>query len=153
MKDYTYRKFFFQSIIVCLSALISGLLLNLFSENSITWFYKERIWQQGELLSAEQSYNLLKNKEAIFLDVRYEDEYQGGHIPGAILIPTNASLDKKVQIVETIAKEQLIVVYCENNQWRSARNFAGFLIHFGFKRVLLFDGGLEEWNNAGFPVE
>ena len=62
MKDYSYKKFLFEFIIICITAFISGLLINLFSENNISWFYKERIWQQGEILSAEQSYSLLKIK-------------------------------------------------------------------------------------------
>lgn len=147
------RKYLIELILILVISSVSGFLFNLFSDNNINWFYEERVWQQGEILSAEQVLNLVKQRDAVFLDIRYEDEFQNGHLPGAIWVPTNASLDRKVEIVDSLDKDQLLVVYCNNEKCHSAKNFAGFLIHYGYKKVLLFEGGLEEWNNAGYPVE
>ena len=147
------RKYLIELILILLISSLSGLLFNLFSDNNIIWIYEERVWQQGEILSPEQVFNLVKQRDAVFLDIRYEDEFLNGHLPGAIWIPTNASLDRKVEIVDSFDKDQLLVVYCNNEKCHSAKNFAGFLIHYGYKKVLLFEGGLEEWNDAGYPVE
>ena len=53
-----------------------------------------------------------KEKDVIILDVRTEEEYEEGHIPGAINVPNETITSDGVQ--ELPDKNQLIMVYCRS---------------------------------------
>ena len=38
-------------------------------------------------ITQEEAKEMMDNQEVIILDVREQDEYDGGHIPGAVLLP------------------------------------------------------------------
>lgn len=76
----------------------------------------------------------------IILDVRTDEEYAGGHIPGAILIPHD---DIANQAEETLAdKDQLILVYCRSGN--RSRQAAEALAELGYTNVVDF-GGINDW--------
>lgn len=74
------------------------------------------------------------------LDVRQPGEYEGGHLPGAKLIPL-AELSSKIS---EINGDRSVIVYCRSgNRSLSA---ASMLIGAGFKDVLNMDGGIMAFN-------
>ena len=81
-----------------------------------------------------------KNDGHIIVDVRRQDEYDEGHIPGAILIPNERITDKKP--AELPALDQIILVYCRSGN-RSAQA-AKKLADLGYKNVYDF-GGIMSW--------
>lgn len=50
-----------------------------------------------------------KTKDAILLDVREKDEYEGGHIPQAINIPLS-NIEKVEELIKD--KDKQIFIYC-----------------------------------------
>lgn len=50
----------------------------------------------------------------IILDVRTQEEYDAGHIPGAVLIPDYEIADRAA--AELTDREQIILVYCRSWQ-------------------------------------
>jgi rhodanese-related sulfurtransferase len=84
---------------------------------------------------------MLDKKEAIFLDVREADEYNEGHIPGAINLPRGL-LEFKIN--EKIPdKNTKIVVYCKSGS-RSALA-AYVLSRMGYNNIVNLKGGWEAW--------
>lgn len=84
----------------------------------------------------------------ILLDVRSEEEYEAGHIPGAINVPYDqiaASLDS----LESFRTAE-IVVYCRTG--RRAGVAENVLREAGFTRVFDLEGHMTSWNEAGLPV-
>jgi len=80
------------------------------------------------------------NMEATYLDVRTQEEYEDGHIPGAILLPVD-DINEKAEVTLP-DKDRTIVVYCRSGV-RSERA-AKELIALGYKKV--FDlGGINYW--------
>ena len=80
------------------------------------------------------------NPKAIVLDVRTEEEYRGGHIKGAVLLP----LDRIEDEAETVLpdKEAEILIYCRSGR-RSAE--AGEVMSaLGYKNIADF-GGILLW--------
>ncbi|MBO5079244.1 MAG: rhodanese-like domain-containing protein, partial [Oscillospiraceae bacterium] len=66
-------------------------------------------------ITAEEAKRIMDSQEGyIILDVREQDEYDAGHIPGAILIPYT-QIEEKAEKVLT-DKEQLILVYCRSGR-------------------------------------
>jgi rhodanese-related sulfurtransferase len=85
-------------------------------------------------------------RKATVLDVREPDEYEGGHIPGALLIP---QADLAVRIQE-IPRQKDLLVACRSGM-RSLAS-ARFLKGVGYDRVTNLEGGTLGWIRAGYPV-
>ncbi len=92
-------------------------------------------------ITAEEAKRIMDNEEGyIILDVREQDEYDAGHIPGAILIPYT-QIEEKAEKVLT-DKEQLILVYCRSG--RRSKIAAEALVELGYTNVREF-GGIIDW--------
>jgi len=76
----------------------------------------------------------------IIVDVRRQDEFDDGHIPGAICIP-NESIDD-VPPQELPDLNQVILVYCRSG--RRSKEAAQKLFDMGYTRVYEF-GGIIDW--------
>ena len=91
--------------------------------------YKQVSMEEGlELMEADSDY--------ILLDVRRDDEFEEGHIPGAINIP-NESIGTE-EIAELPDKNQTIYVYCRsgNRSKQASQN----LVDLGYTNVIEFGG-------------
>ena len=76
----------------------------------------------------------------IIIDAREQDEYDEGHIPGAILIPYGEVADRAEK--ELPDKDQLILVYCRSG--RRSKIAAEELVKLGYTNVKEF-GGIIDW--------
>lgn len=81
-----------------------------------------------------------EDASAIVLDVRRQDEYAEGHIPGAICIP-NESIGTE-PLAELPNLEQPIYVYCRSG--KRSKEAAQKLADMGYVNVFEF-GGILEW--------
>ena len=79
-------------------------------------------------------------KDYIILDVRTQEEYDQGHIPGAILIPDTEIEDRAKG--ELTDKDQLILVYCRSG--RRSKLAAQSLVELGYTNIREF-GGIIDW--------
>jgi rhodanese-related sulfurtransferase/DNA-binding MarR family transcriptional regulator len=86
--------------------------------------------------------------EIIVIDVRPEQEYEGGHLPYARSIPL-AELKKRLA---DLPRRKEIVAYCRGPFCMMAKDAVALLRQKGFKAVRLEDG-VAEWRAAGLPVE
>ena len=76
----------------------------------------------------------------ILIDARTQEEYDEGHIPGAILIPEYEIADRAEN--ELPDKDQLILVYCRSG--RRSKIAAEELVKLGYTNVKEF-GGIIDW--------
>ena len=76
----------------------------------------------------------------VILDVRTQEEYDAGHIAGAILVPNETISDKQPALLPDLNAE--ILVYCRSGN-RSAQA-AKKLIAIGYTNVVDF-GGIIDW--------
>ena len=76
----------------------------------------------------------------IIIDARTQEEYDQGHIPGAILIPEYEIADRAAK--ELPDKDQLILVYCRSG--RRSKIAAEELVKLGYINVKEF-GGIIDW--------
>ena len=92
-------------------------------------------------ITAEEAKQIMDSEEGyILLDVRTQEEYDQGHIPGAILIP-NTEIETKAEEVLT-DKDQLILVYCRSG--RRSKLAAEVLAELGYTKIKEF-GGIIDW--------
>jgi molybdopterin/thiamine biosynthesis adenylyltransferase/rhodanese-related sulfurtransferase len=90
-----------------------------------------------------------RSDEPAFLDVRERDEWEEGHIPGAVWIP-RGNLEGRVEQALP-DRDRPIVVYCAGGS-RSA--FATqTLEQLGYTSVVNLAGGFTDWKRNGFPTQ
>ena len=92
-------------------------------------------------ITAEEAKKIMDTEEGyIILDVRTQEEFDQGHIPGAILIPDT---DIKTKAEEMLTdKNQLILVYCRSG--RRSKLAANDLVDMGYTNIREF-GGIIDW--------
>src|SRR5207245_4091531 len=84
----------------------------------------------------------------VFVDVRERDEWEEGHIPGAVHIP-RGNLESRIENAVP-DRERAVLVYC------SAGNRSAFgaktLEELGYERVWSLAGGYTDWTRNGHPT-
>ena len=92
-------------------------------------------------ITAEAAKEIMDTEEDFFiLDVRTREEYDEGHIPGAVLIP-NTEIETRAE-EELPDKGPLILVYCRSG--RRSKLAAQILADLGYTNVKEF-GGILDW--------
>ena len=92
-------------------------------------------------ITAEEAKQIMDSEEDyIILDVRTQEEYNEGHIPGAIVIPHEEIADKAEEVLTD--KDQLILVYCRSG--RRSKIAAEALAELGYTNIKEF-GGIIDW--------
>ncbi len=91
-----------------------------------------------------------KNDDFILVDVLSPESYEEEHISGSINIPLG---DIKMKSKELLKMDKKIVVYCGSFQCTMSSQAAEILTKLGYKDVCCFEGGLQYWKDAGFPIE
>ena len=92
-------------------------------------------------ITAQEAKEIMDTQEGyVILDTRTQEEYDQGHIPGAVLLP----YDEVLQKAETILtdKNQLILVYCRSG--RRSKLAANDLVKLGYTNIKEF-GGIIDW--------
>ena len=92
-------------------------------------------------ISQEKAKEMMDTQEVLILDVREQDEYDGGHIPGAVLLPVGA-IDEESAAGVIPEKDTTLLVYCRSGS-RSKRA-AKALADLGYTAVYEF-GGIMTW--------
>jgi rhodanese-related sulfurtransferase len=94
-----------------------------------------------EQITAENAKKIMDSgEEHIILDTREQDEFDEGHIPGAILIPYTEIENKAEEMITD--KDKLILVYCRSG--RRSKIAAESLAKLGYTNVKEF-GGIIDW--------
>ncbi len=102
-----------------------------------------------EAVTKEELIRRLRKKEdLVVLDVRPPEEYQAGHIPGAISIPIG-ELRRRLR---ELPKGKEVVAYCRGAYCAFAPEAVRYLKHKGYKATVLKEG-MPDWASAGLPLE
>jgi len=92
-------------------------------------------------ISQETAMEMMKADDGhIIVDVRRQDEYDEGHIPGAVLIPNESITDTRPEKLPDT--EQIILVYCRSG--RRSKEASQKLADMGYVNVYEF-GGINTW--------
>jgi rhodanese-related sulfurtransferase len=81
-------------------------------------------------------------KVATFVDARTPEEFEAGHIPGAVNIDWRAFPGQVADV-----PGDMIVVYCNSGTLSAQAAFAARLM--GHEHVVMLQGGLEGWQRDG----
>ena len=99
-------------------------------------------------ISREELKQKLERKEDFRLVMALAEwAYQAKHIPGSIHFATMR------EALQSLNKEDEIVVYCSDENCIASTALGQLLERNGYSHVLHFAGGLADWEQAGYPLE
>ena len=91
-------------------------------------------------LSAEEAYEMMASQEVVVVDVRTREEYDGGHIENAVLVPNESIGSERPEALPD--QEATLLVYCRSG--RRSKDAAQKLLVLGYQSVYDF-GGVIDW--------
>lgn len=94
-----------------------------------------------QIAQEEAKEMMTKNDGHVIVDVRRQDEYDEGHIPGAVLIPNESITDKQPEQLPDL--NQVILIYCRSG--RRSKEASQKLADMGYTNIYEF-GGINTWN-------
>lgn len=98
-------------------------------------------------VTVEEAKSLVEsNVSLIIVDVRTREEYDSGHIEGAILIPVS-ELESRIN---ELSKEEELLIYCRTGNRSS--NSVNILKANGYTKIFHMNDGIIVWIQAGYPT-
>jgi rhodanese-related sulfurtransferase len=96
---------------------------------------------------AELKYLMDEGIPPHIIDVRAAEDYEEGHIPGAISLPEDSWRDGKLP-----SKTETNVIYCYSAVCHLAARAAHYFAAQSYP-VVEMDGGMDQWREYGYPEE
>ena len=101
----------------------------------------------AEQVSREELIARVRRGDAVVIDVRPSEEYQAGHIPGALSLPLE-HLEAKLDEIDSNVE---VVAYCRGPLCLLAPQAVAILRRRGMNAQRL-EEGMPEWRQAGLPI-
>lgn len=93
-------------------------------------------------ITAEKAKSMMEEQpDAVILDVREQDEYDAGHIPGAVLLPVG-TINEETAASAIPEKDTVVLVYCRSGNRSKTASQA--LADLGYTQIYEF-GGIKDW--------
>lgn len=152
----TIKQVFFIALIVSVAGFASNRLRSDKMPLVEDWSAKSNlVTPSGENLeiSLAEAANLFKEKRSIFIDARSKEEYDAGHIKGALSLPYKEADWKFVEAMAGVPEESAIITYCDGETCELSMELAVFLRNAGYKNVKVLSNGWSAWKQNGLPVD
>ncbi len=94
----------------------------------------------------------LFDEEAAFVDLRKENMWNSGRIPGAIWLDFKTAFSAEALVAE-VGKDEKVVFYCSGVRCPRSSKAAIKAVEWGYSQVYYFRDGFPAWKNAKYPVE
>ena len=89
----------------------------------------------------QEAAKVMDTQVVIILDVREQDEYDSGHIPGAVLLPVG-TIDETTAAEVIPEKDSTVLVYCRSGN--RSKTASAALAELGYTNIYEF-GGINTW--------
>ena len=99
-------------------------------------------------VDAHELKRMIEQENTVLVDVRPEEEYRQGHLPGAVSMP----LDRLSELLAHLPKQKPIVAYCRGKYCILADQAVELLRSSGFQ-ARRADDGIVEWTLSGGVIE
>ncbi len=96
---------------------------------------------------------LYDSNKFVFVDARSRDDYNEGHIKGAVSLPVGQFDEKIEAFLKQYPPGKAIVTYCSGRTCQDSHRLAQFLLEFGYTEINVFIDGFSGWQAEGHPIE
>lgn len=105
----------------------------------------------GLEITLAQAWDLF-GKGAPFVDARRSEDFEAGHIEGALWIAPESFMGGLPEVANYLDREAPLVIYCTGGDCDASHNVAAMLNQAGFKRCHILKEGYPAWVAAGHPI-
>lgn len=102
---------------------------------------KESASHSYEQISQQEAKTMMDTQDVIILDVREQEEYDSGHIPGAVLLPVG-TISEETAAAVIPEKDSVVLVYCRSGN--RSKTASAALAELGYTGIYEF-GGINTW--------
>ena len=92
-------------------------------------------------ISQDEAKEMMDSQEVVILDVREQDEFDSGHIAGAVLLPVG-SISEATAAEVIPKKDSVVLVYCRSGN--RSKTASEKLVELAYTKVYEF-GGINTW--------
>ncbi len=148
-------------------SIVVAFVVNYFSPNGIAF---KGQWNTDQGVISAQSKNSIVDNELeiktlatakemfdkgafLFVDARSFEDYEEGHIKGAISLPLGEFYDRIDTFLNNYPPSYSIITYCSGRECDDSHELAQYLIDEGYANVKTFIDGYPSWEKEGFPIE
>jgi rhodanese-related sulfurtransferase len=100
-------------------------------------------------ITIEEAEKLVKQGKGVYVDVRSKEQYDRGHIKGAVSMPHSQMIAR----LKDIPPGRTIITYCACSAEQSSGRAVLELAAHGVKNSAALTGGWAAWTNKGLPTE
>lgn len=152
MNKFSLKSFLLFGTGIVFVSIVSSLLFNKLHLGEIPHYQHFTIDSTVKEIDSKQALLIYRAQQAVFIDSRNPEKYESIHIKNAISLPFRSTREFKFMVMEKYNKDALFVVYCANASCELAVRLAGQLNYMGYKRVIIYRDGVEDWQAKGFPL-
>jgi len=105
------------------------------------------------LIALPEAADLFAAGQAVFVDARSPEEYEAGHIAGALSVPLYDPASDMIWESLAVSPVADVVVYCSADLCQDSLILARRVSRLGWRNAKVYVGGWLEWRDAGLPVE
>ena len=92
-----------------------------------------------------------RGDDFVLLEVLPEENYEEGHLPGALHLPPNAIREKAPELVPDRSTE--VITYCADRDCDLSEKAARVLTEMGYENVREYPGSKKDWKDASLRLE
>lgn len=161
-------------LVLVLVSLLAGFSVNAFRQNPLPWVYVSRAEKmdaavaslsasQAKDHSAEPPHEIRLDDFQVFvtegkglvLDTRAKSFFDLAHVPGAVNLPRETFAEQYPRLREKMAafQDRPVAIYCSGADCPDAQLLADALAKLGYRHLLIYTSGWEEWSQTGLPQE
>lgn len=156
----TLKKFVFQLVIILGISFIAGFVYNGFSKAPLPVFKKyvpaveENNPEYPEYVDEidVETLKALMDSDVLLFDARTKEDYNQGHLPGAVSFPVYEFDEVFGQMTELLGQGKTIITYCSSVTCMDSTLLAKKLYAKGHKDIFVYKGGFTEWMELNNPV-
>ena len=149
-----------QLALIVLAAAAIALISNQFRSSPLplvgSWSQEARLMSPSGrqmVISLDEANKLYQSHGAVFMDARPLEDFNKGHIQGAISLPWHEAEQRVMGVTADMADDTVIIAYCDGDTCNLSKDLAMFLENLGFTKVRILVNGWTVWHDAGLPVD
>jgi rhodanese-related sulfurtransferase len=132
-------------------ALIVGLAVNFIRSDGISLFpfQSDDLFKKDQIkqISIVEAQNLLKSREAFFIDLRPTDFFNISHIPGSLNFPAEIIYGMLARFSQQVPMEAKIILYGSDAEDTSPSEVASLLQMMGYSSIYIMIEGWGGWEH------
>jgi len=149
-----------QSFGILVLSVAAALGVNALRSDRLSWMYQPPVAETmvtaaGDTLtvSLEEAHRQFLSRTAVFIDARRLEDYQEGHIKGALNLPWQEAENRFFDVMADVAPDRMVITYCDGEACSLSRDLALFLRDAGFEHARVLVNGWGLWRDKGLPIE